>query len=61
MVRESISKMKNEKAAELSVVALEMVKVAGEAGVYMITDLVNLITADGAIPGEWELSTIVNC
>ena len=53
--------MKNEKAAELSVVVLEMVKVAGEAGVYMITDLVNLITADGAIPGEWELSTIVNC
>ena len=55
MVRESISKMKNEKAAELSVVVLEVVKVAGEASVYMITDLVNLITAEGAILGEWGL------
>ena len=38
-----------------------MVKAAGEAGVDLITDLVNQITIEGVIPAEWELSTIVNC
>ena len=38
----------------------EMVKVAGEAGVDMITDLVNPLIVDGVIPREWELRTIVN-
>ena len=38
-----------------------MVKAAGEAGVDLITDLVNQITVEGVIPAEWELSTIVNC
>ena len=35
-----------------------MVKSAGEAGVDMITDLLNLIIVR-VIPGEWELSTSV--
>ena len=61
MVRESISKMKNGKAAGLSGVVSEMVKAAGEAGVDMITDVVNQIIAEGVIPAECELSTIVNC
>lgn len=37
------------------------VKVAGEAGVDMIIDLLNQIRALGVILAEWELATIVNC
>ena len=37
-----------------------MAKVVGEAGVDMITDLVNQIIV-GVIPSEWELSTLENC
>ena len=46
MVRESISKIKNGKAAGLLSVVQEMVKTAGEAGVEMITDIVNQIIID---------------
>ena len=54
--------MKNGKAAGPSGVMPEMmVKAAGEAGVDMITDLVNQIIVEGAITGECELSTVVNC
>ena len=38
-----------------------MVKTAGQAGVDMITDLVNQIIVEGVIPAEGELSIIVNC
>ena len=62
MVRESISKMKNEKAAGPSVIFSEIIKtVVGEAGVDMTTDPVNQIIVEGIILGEWEFSTIVNC
>ena len=37
-----------------------MVKAAGEAGLGMITGLVNQIIV-GVIPAERELSSIVNC
>ena len=37
-----------------------MGKVVGEAGVDMITGLVNQIIV-GVIPSEWELSTLENC
>ena len=52
--------MNNEKAAGPTGVISKMVKAAGEAGVDMITDLVNQ-TIVGVIPAEWELNTIVNC
>ena len=61
MVRESISKMKNGKAAKPPDVVPEMVKAAGRARVDILTDLVNHIIVEGAILDEWELSTIVNC
>ena len=38
-----------------------MVKAAEEAGVGIITDLVNQIIVEGVIPAETELSTIVCC
>ena len=59
MVGESLSKMKNRKAAGPSGVLPEMVKAAGEAEVDMITDLINRIII-GVIPAEWELCTL-NC
>ena len=60
MVRESISKMKKQKAAGPLCVVSEMVKTAGEREVGMTTVLVNQIIGR-VIPPEWELSVIVNC
>ena len=60
MVRVSISKMKNRKAAGPSTVVSEMIVAVGEAGVDMITDLVNQIIVE-VIPAECELSIVVNC
>ena len=50
MLRESISKSVN--TAELSCVVSEIVKPAGEAGVDMITDLLNQIILQGVITAE---------
>ena len=44
--------MKNVKTAELSGLLSEMLKTAVEAGVGMITDLVNQIIVEGVIPAE---------
>ena len=60
MVRESISKMKKQKAAGPLCVVSEMVKTAGEREVGMVTVLVNQIIGR-VIPPEWDLSVIVNC
>ena len=46
MIRESISKMKNRKAAGPSGLVSEMVKAVGEAGVSINTSLVNQIIVD---------------
>ena len=61
MVRESVSKMKNGRAAVTSGIATGIVRPAGEEGVDMINDLVNLITVEGVIPAGRKRSTIVNC
>ena len=61
MVRESINKTDNGKAAGPSGLVSKMVKVAGEARVDMITDLVNRIIVERVIPAKCELGTIVNC
>ena len=52
IVRESVIKMKNGKAAGPSGVVSYMLKAAGEAGVHMITDLVNQIIVERIIPVE---------
>lgn len=51
MIRDSLSEIKNGKAAASS----------EETGIDMITDLVNQILVEGAMPADWELCTIVNC
>ena len=48
----------NGKAAGSSGVESEMVEAAGEAGVDIITDLVNQSIVEEVIPAEWDLSTI---
>ena len=60
VVRESMSNMKNGKAARTFGVLSEMVKAPQKAAFGMITDLVNQILV-GVTPTRWELSTIVNC
>ena len=60
MITESISKMENGKAAGTSGVVSEMVNEAGEAGVDMITTLVNQIIVEAIIPAEWEFGSFVN-
>ena len=60
MVRDSLNKMKNGKAAAPPGVVSEMAKAAGETGVDMSTDIVNQLLVEGVIPAEWELCTIVN-
>lgn len=61
MVRDSVSKIKNGKAAGLLGLVPETVKMTGETGVDTITDLINQIIVEGVLPAEWELSTITNC
>ena len=54
-----ISKMNNGMAAGPSGLVQEMA--AGEAGVDIITNLINRIKVEGVIPVEWQLSTTVDC
>ena len=52
IVRKPISKIKNGKAAGSSGVVSQMEKTAEEAGIDIITDLVNQIIVEGLIPAE---------
>lgn len=61
MVRHLIIRMKNGRAARPKHVVSEMTKVAGKAGIDMITNLANHIIAERLIPKKWGLYTIVNC
>ena len=45
----------------LIIVIIIIIKIIIEAGVDMITDLVNQITVEGVVPAKWKLGTIVNC
>ena len=56
-----VSKLRNGKAWGTPCVVLEIIKIAGEAGGDLITNLVNQIIVQGVIPEEWKLNTIVNC
>ena len=60
IVKESINKLKNRKAAGPSGVVSEVMKAAEKAAVDIIPDLVNQIKIKGVILAEWELRTIVS-
>lgn len=39
----------------------EIVKLEGQAGINIITDLMNQIIVERIIPADWEVITIENC
>ena len=58
MIRGTTSKMKNGKSAGLSGVVSEMVKLAGETGVDILTDLINQTILEGVIPAEGDIALL---
>ena len=60
-VKSAISRMKSGKAAGPSGIVSEMLNASGDAGIDLVTDLVNSIISQGVVPADWEISTIVNC
>ena len=59
-VSKAINKMKLGKAAGVSELTAEMLKASGDIGAGLVTELVNAIIAEDAIPGDWQRSIIVN-
>ena len=58
-VEEAIKVMKAGKAGRPSEVVGEMLKAAGKKGIKRLTELCNQVVREGAIPREWELSTLI--
>ena len=58
-VEEAIKVMKAGKAGGPSEVVGEMLKAAGKKGIKRLTELYNQVVREGAIPREWELSTLI--
>ena len=58
-VEEAIKVMKAGKAGGPSEVVGEMLKAAGKKGIKRLTELCNQVVREGAIPREWELSTLI--
>ena len=59
-VEEAIKVMKAGKAGGPSEVVGEMLKAAGKKGIKRLTELCNQVVREGAIPREWELSTLIS-
>ena len=60
MVIAAINKMRMGKAAGPTGIIAEMLKAAGNAGIDLVTSLVNAIIRDGCIPEDWEKSFVIN-
>ena len=58
-VEEAIKVMKAGKAGRPSEVMGEILKAAGKKGIKRLTELCNQVVREGAIPREWELSTLI--
>ena len=58
-VEEAIRNMKVGKAAGPSEIVVEMLKAAGNKGVKIMTKICNHVVREGAMPREWELSTLI--
>ena len=58
-MEEAIKVMKAGKAGGPSKVVGEMLKAAGKKGIKRLTELCNQMVREGAIPREWELSTLI--
>ena len=59
-MEEAIKVMKAGKAGGPSEVVGEMLKAAGKKGIKRLTELCNQVVRKGAIPREWELSTLIH-
>ena len=58
-VEEAIKVMKAGKARGPSEVVGEMLKAVGKKGIKRLTELCNQVVREGAIPREWQLSTLI--
>ena len=58
-VEEAIRSMKVGKAAGPSEIVVEMLKAAGNKGFKIMTKICNHVVSEGAMPKEWELSTLI--
>ena len=58
-VEEAIKVMKAGKAGGPPEVVGEMLKAAGKKGIKRLTELCNQVVREGAIPREWQLSTLI--
>ena len=58
-VEEAIKVMKAGKAGGPSEMVGKMLKAAGKKGIKRLTELCNQVVREGAIPREWELSTLI--
>ena len=59
-VQAAVAKMKNNKSAGPSGVVVDMLKAAGDAGSYWVTDVCNAVIKEGKIPDDWCKSWMVN-
>ena len=60
-VKVALHKMKDGKAVGTSGIAAEMLKVADDIGLDILTDLCNTIIQANSIPSRWDVSIILNC
>ena len=56
-----LASTKDDKAAGVSGIVAEMLKGSAEAGLEIFTELFNNIVKEGRVPGDWEISIIINC
>ena len=60
MVIVELGKMKSCKAAGLSGIIVDMLKVAGDTGITFLRELITSVVTHGKIPEDWEKSFILN-
>ena len=60
MVIKAMSKMKNGKATGPTGIVIEMLKASGDDCLDLVTELLNNIIADGVIPQDWQISSVIN-
>ena len=60
LIRKALRKMKCGKAAGPSGIIAEMLKAAGEVGIELLTELMEVVFCNGVIPTDWQESFILN-
>ena len=60
LICKALKRMKCSKAAGPSGIIDEMLKVAGEVGIELLTELTEVVFCNGVIPTDWQKSFILN-